>query len=115
MDLFAAVPVTDLQRAIEWFDRLLGAVDTFDPNDTERVWTLATHAHLYAVVAPDDAGHGRVTLFVDHLEDFLADAEKRGATPESEETYDNGIRKTIFRDPDGNEIGVGGGPDTGRG
>ncbi|MDF3283900.1 hypothetical protein [Gordonia sp. N1V] len=58
MDLFAAVPVTDLQRSIDWFDRLLGAVDTFDPNDTERVWTLAAHLHLYAVVAPDDAGHG---------------------------------------------------------
>jgi len=28
----------------------------------------------------------------------------------SGETYDNGVRKVIYRDPDGNEIGFGGFP-----
>src|SRR6266511_1691638 len=28
----------------------------------------------------------------------------------SQETYGNGVRKVIYRDPDGNEIGFGGGP-----
>lgn len=26
------------------------------------------------------------------------------------ETYDNGVRKAIYGDPDGNEIGIGGPP-----
>ena len=26
------------------------------------------------------------------------------------ETYENGVRKVTYRDPDGNEIGFGGGP-----
>jgi hypothetical protein len=26
------------------------------------------------------------------------------------ETYPNGVRKALYRDPDGNEIGFGGGP-----
>ncbi|SDU52513.1 VOC family protein [Gordonia westfalica] len=110
MDLFAGIPVTDLSRSAAWFDKLLGEVATFDPNDTERVWTLTDHAYVYAVVAPDDAGHGRATLFVDNLDEFLEAAAGRGVEPESSETYDNGVRKTIFRDPDGNEVGIGGGP-----
>ena len=41
---------------------------------------------------------------------WLADAASRGVEPAEVETYDNGVRKAIFRDPDGNEIGFGGGP-----
>lgn len=108
MDVFAGVSVTDLQQSIEFFDRLFGDVPTFDPNDTERVWTLTEHGHMYAVVAPNDAGHGRMTLFVEHLDEFLTAAAQRGVIPESEESYDNGVRKAIFLDPDGNEIGIGG-------
>ena len=34
----------------------------------------------------------------------------RGIEPASQETYGNGVRKVIYRDPDGNEIGFGGAP-----
>jgi catechol 2,3-dioxygenase-like lactoylglutathione lyase family enzyme len=112
-DLFAGVPVSDLPRAIDWFGRLLGDVESFDPNDTERVWTVTDHSYLYAVVAPDDAGHGHLTLFVEDLDGFLAAAAARGIRPASQEAYENGVRKCIFRDPDGNEIGVGGAPASG--
>ena len=32
----------------------------------------------------------------------------RGLEPTKRETYSNGVRKAIYRDPDGNEIGFGG-------
>ena len=99
MDLFAGIPVTDLPRAITWFEQLLGTVESFDPNDVERVWTVIEHGHIYVIVSPDHAGHGLVTLFVEELDDFMA---------VSQETYDNGVRKFVFNDPDGNEVGVGG-------
>ncbi|HCT78591.1 MAG TPA: glyoxalase, partial [Micromonosporaceae bacterium] len=35
---------------------------------------------------------------------------ERGLEPAERETYDNGVRKATFRDPDGNEIGLGGAP-----
>lgn len=108
MDLFAGLSVSDLPRAVDWFDRLLGDVESFRPNDIERVWTVNAHGHVYVVVAPEDAGHGRVTLFVDDLTAFLTAAGARGVEPASHETYANGVRKAIFRDPDGNEVGVGG-------
>jgi hypothetical protein len=34
----------------------------------------------------------------------------RGIEPTTRETYDNGVRKVTFHDPDGNEIGFGGAP-----
>ena len=110
LDLFAGVPVSDLPRACAWFEQLLGPVESFDPNDTERVWTVTEHGYLYALLAPEDAGHARVTMFVDDLDRFLGSAAERGLRPSVQEQYDNGVRKAIFRDPDGNEIGLGGGP-----
>jgi catechol 2,3-dioxygenase-like lactoylglutathione lyase family enzyme len=107
-EVFAGVPVSDLARAVDWFERLLGDVESFDPNDVERVWTVTDHGHIYAVVAPADAGHAHVTVFVDDLDAFVTAASARGVEVESTETYDNGVRKAVFRDPDGNEIGVGG-------
>jgi hypothetical protein len=110
IDLFAGLPVTDLPRAIAWCDRLFGDVETFEPNDTEHVWTLAGHRHVYVELLPDDAGHVKITLFVSDLDGFLAAAADRGVAPVDTEVYDNGVHKALFRDPDGNEVGIGGVP-----
>lgn len=110
MDLFARLAVTDLPRAIAWGEGLFGPVETFAPNDTEHVWTLQEHCHVYAEVLPRHAGHAAVTVFVDDYTGFLAAAAERGVRPEAEEVYENGVRKAIFVDPDGNEVGVGGAP-----
>jgi hypothetical protein len=40
----------------------------------------------------------------------LSQIAERGLEPAEHETYANGVRKVIFRDPDGNEIGFGGAP-----
>jgi hypothetical protein len=44
VDLFAGVAVSDLQGALNWFDRFLGEAQWFEPNDIERVWTVSEHA-----------------------------------------------------------------------
>jgi catechol 2,3-dioxygenase-like lactoylglutathione lyase family enzyme len=110
IELFSGVAVSDLPRAISWFDRFFGEVETFEPNDTEHVWTIAERRHLYVVLQPEHAGHGMVTLFVDDFDGLVASVAERGIEPESQETYENGVRKAIYRDPDGNEVGVGGPP-----
>lgn len=110
MELFAGVAVSDLPRSVQWFDRLLGDAESFVPNDTEHVWTLADHRYLYVEHRAEDAGHSLVTVFVDDFDGFVAAAADRGLHPQARETYDNGVRKALYRDPDGNEIGVGGAP-----
>jgi hypothetical protein len=110
IDLFAGLPVSDYRRALEWYPRLLGDVETFDPHDSERVYTLAEHRYVYVVRHPERAGHGLVTLFVDDLDGFVDAATARGVEPTQRETYDNGVRKITYHDPEGNEVGIGGGP-----
>ncbi|MEU5525426.1 VOC family protein [Micromonospora chersina] len=110
VDLFAGLPVRDHRAAAAWYERLLGAPPSFLPNDTEAVWELAEHRYLFIEVRPEHAGHAMHTVFVDDLDARLAQIAERGLTPAERETYDNGVRKAIFRDPDGNEIGFGGGP-----
>lgn len=110
LDLFAGVAVSDYPRAITWFERLLGTPATFEAHETECVWTLSEHRHIYVVLRPERSGHAMVTVFVDDLDRFVEAAAGRGVQPETRETYDNGVRKATYRDPDGNEVGVGGAP-----
>lgn len=110
VDLFAGVAVSDLGRAVSWFDRFFGEVESFEPNDSERVWTVAEHRHLYVELQPEHAGHAKVTLFVGDFDGFVDAVARRGIEPEMRESYDNGVHKAVYRDPDGNEVGVGGIP-----
>ncbi|KRC55040.1 MULTISPECIES: VOC family protein [unclassified Nocardioides] len=108
LDLFAGLPVTDHDRAVDWYTRLLGEPPSFLPNDVEAVWELADHRYVFTEVLAEHAGHARTTLFVDDLETWIQAIADRGIEPASDETYDNGVRKVTYRDPDGNEIGFGG-------
>ena len=110
IDLFAGVPVSDYERAVAWYRRLLGAEPSFLPNDVEAVWEVAEHRYVYIVLRQAHAGHSLHTLFVDDLDARVALIAERGLEPAELETYANGVRKVTYRDPDGNEIGFGGGP-----
>ena len=110
VDVFAGVPVSDYPRAVTWFERLLGTPATFEAHETECVWTLSDHGHVYVELRAEYAGHAMVTVFLDDLEGFVQAAAGRGIHPERRETYGNGVRKVTFRDPDGNELGFGGPP-----
>ncbi|GLY90891.1 VOC family protein [Actinoallomurus iriomotensis] len=110
LDLFAGIPVTDYAAALEWYERLLGAPPAFFPNDTEAVWEVAEHRYVYIVRRPEHAGHALHTIFAQDHDALVAGIAERGLEPAVQETYANGVRKTTYRDPDGNEIGFGGAP-----
>jgi hypothetical protein len=110
VDLFAGISVSDFDRALGWYERLLGAVPSFLPNDVEAVWEIAEHRFVYIELRPAHAGHALHTLFVDDLDARVQGIADRGLEPAERETYDNGVRKVTYRDPDGNEVGFGGGP-----
>jgi len=50
------------------------------------------------------------TVFVDDLDERVESIGARGIEAASQETYGNGVRKVIYRDLDGSEIGFGGAP-----
>jgi catechol 2,3-dioxygenase-like lactoylglutathione lyase family enzyme len=111
--LFAGIRVGDLARAQEWYERLLGRPPSFFPNDVEAVWELADGRYVYIELDPPRAGHAQVTAFLDppdELVTLVGAAATLGIEPALDETYDNGVRKVTYRDPDGNEIGFGAHP-----
>jgi catechol 2,3-dioxygenase-like lactoylglutathione lyase family enzyme len=110
VDLFAGIPVKDYAAALAWYERLLGSPPTFSPNDTEAVWELAEHRSVFIEHLPEHAGHAMHTIIVDDFDALVAQIADRGLEPSQQETYSNGVRKAIYRDPDGNEIGFGGVP-----
>jgi|SRR5215210_3685281 len=109
LHLFAGLRVRDFEAARPWYERLFGEV-TFLPHETEAVWTLGEDRSVYVVEHPGGAGSSVVTIFVDDLDAHLAAIAARGLEPDDRETYSNGVRKALYRDPDGNEIGFGGPP-----
>jgi uncharacterized protein YndB with AHSA1/START domain/predicted enzyme related to lactoylglutathione lyase len=106
--LFAGLSVADLDRAVGWYERLFGQRPTTYPNDDEAVWEIAASRSVYVERRPEHAGHGLVTLFVADLGDVVDAITARGIDPHEDETYENGVRKVTYRDPEGNEIGFGG-------
>ena len=110
LDLFAGIQVRDYDAARPWYARLLGSEPAFSPHATEAVWELADHRYLFIVENRDAPGGARVTIFVDDLDAVTAEIASRGIEPAERVTYANGVRKTTYRDADGNEISFGGAP-----
>jgi catechol 2,3-dioxygenase-like lactoylglutathione lyase family enzyme len=107
--LFAGIRVRELAAARAWYERLLGE-PSFFPNEREAVWTLADNRSVYIEEHARPAGGALVTVWVDDLDATVAGIASRGLQPAESEEYANGVRKAIYRDDDGNEIGFGGAP-----
>ncbi len=110
VDSFAGFPVKDYPSALAWYERLLGRPPAFLPNDIEAVWELAEHRYVFIKVLPEHAGHAFNLFFLSGLDGFVAQVTERGLHPDIDEVLSNGVRRLIFKDPDGNEVGFGGAP-----
>ncbi|MGW0482211.1 VOC family protein [Nonomuraea sp. NPDC003214] len=108
LDLFAGIPVTDYAAALPWYERLFGGPPSFLPNDIEAVWEVAPGRYVYIVQAPERAGSALVLAFVDDLDARVAGLAARGLEPARRETYEGGVTKVTYRDPEGNEVSFGG-------
>jgi catechol 2,3-dioxygenase-like lactoylglutathione lyase family enzyme len=105
--VFAGIPVRDYGSALEWYKRLLGAEPAFYPNDIEAVWQLAEDLHVYIIQDADRAGGGVSMIWVDDPVAEVARISREGLEPVDVEKHD-AVWKYVFRDPDGNETGIGG-------
>lgn len=106
-DVFAGVPVSDFRIALDWYQRLFGCAPAFFPNDREAVWALGELRWLYIIVEPERAGGSIQTIMCKDLEAAIEAAAVRGITCSKEERPAENVRKVMYYDPDGNEIGLG--------
>lgn len=106
-DVFAGIPVSNFDIALEWYQRLFGCAPSFLPNDREAVWAVGDHRWVYIIGEPERAGGTIQTIMCDGLEEAIAEIAGRGIAFSREETPEAGVRKVMYYDPDGNEIGIG--------
>jgi catechol 2,3-dioxygenase-like lactoylglutathione lyase family enzyme len=102
-NLYAGVPVADLNASIDWYTRLFGRPPDMRAGD-EILWDLDEHATLFIEPNAAHAGSGRITLGVVGLDALLERLVTGGIDHEPIETYSNGLRHTKVPDPDGNVI-----------
>jgi predicted lactoylglutathione lyase len=108
VDLFAGFPVTDYDRSLQWYRQLLGSEPSFYPNDREAVWEAGEHCFVYFEVLPERAGGSLSMLMTDDIDATVAEIAERGIKPVRIEQYEQGMRKVVYADPDGNELSFGG-------
>lgn len=106
MDLYAGIHVADYPGALAWYALLFGPADLSDERET--VWDLAEHRSVFIEHSPERAGHARHSIFVDDLDARVNEISARGLEPAGRETYPNGVRKVVYRDHEGNDVGFGG-------
>lgn len=104
---FAGVAVSNYRVSLDWYQRFFGAEPSFFPNDIEAVWPLAEQRWLYIIVDADRAGGAIQTIMCGDLETTIDEIAARGITYSREELPAQGVRKVMYDDPDGNEIGLG--------
>jgi len=80
----------------------------FFPHATEAVWTLAEDRSLYVRRGRRPRGPVRGHDLRDDLDARVAEIAARRLEPDERLTYSNGVRKAVYRDPDGNELDFGG-------
>ena len=103
---FTGVPVSDLARGQEFFERILGKPPDVLVNDSEVMWQVAEAAWLYVVVDPPRAGHGLVAVSVPDLDRALEELAARAIEPSMIEQPGPSARKATLFDPDGNSIAI---------
>ena len=105
-DLFAAIPVSNYDTSLDWYQRFFGCEPSFFPNDVEAVWQVAEHLMIYIIVLPEHAGHSIQNVMVTDLELVVSQIAARGLRCSKEERPERNTRKVMYYDPDGNEIGL---------
>lgn len=105
--VFAAIPVADLDLALDWYERLAGRAPDLVPNEEEAAWRMTETGWICVIADPERAGSARHTLLVDDLDVFIAGLAERGIAAGPVGTVGENVRFTIVTDPDGNTVKIG--------
>lgn len=103
---FTGVPVSDLARGQDFFERLFGSPPDVLVNENEVMWQVADAAWLYVVVDPRRAGRALAAVSVPDLEGALEELASRGVVPSMIEQPGPSARKATVFDPDGNSVAI---------
>jgi predicted lactoylglutathione lyase len=72
------------------------------------VWEVGEHCFDYFEVLPERAGGSLSMVMAEDIDATVAEIRERGLEPLRIEQYEEGMRKVVYQDPDGNEVSFGG-------
>jgi catechol 2,3-dioxygenase-like lactoylglutathione lyase family enzyme len=102
--VLAVVPVSDIDRANTWYERLFGHPADNNPMPVLVEWQVVPGGWVQVFIDSERAGSGLVNFAVDDLAEFVEGARERGLQPGEIEGVNKGVELSTLRDPDGNMI-----------
>jgi predicted enzyme related to lactoylglutathione lyase len=107
--VLAVVPVSDIDAANTWYEKLFGRPADNNPMPVLVEWQVVPGGWVQVFIDEERAGSGLVNFAVDDLEAHVAEAGERGLEPGAIEDVNKGVRLSTIVDPDGNMIRLIGG------
>ena len=116
----AAIVVSDMDRAKEFYEGKLGLLPDTESDDN-RAYRCGEGTVIHVYSSPDHAGKSTATLagwYVDDVGRIVDELTSRGVTFERYDegplrtdekgiaTFDRGAKVAYFRDPDGNTLSI---------
>jgi predicted enzyme related to lactoylglutathione lyase len=99
----ASVAVANLQRAVAWYEQVLGRPPDTRPMPEVAEWKFKRGGWLQVYELPERAGHGSFTLAVTGIDQVAARVQELGIDA-SERSSSAKVETLMITDPDGNHI-----------
>jgi predicted enzyme related to lactoylglutathione lyase len=104
--LFAVISVTDLEKAVAWYELFFSRPPDVTIEGVEHLWRLSDQGYVVLLVEPEHAGHSMLTLLVDDADKEADALRDRGLDVGPIELIRDVERKAPLFDPDGNAVSV---------
>jgi catechol 2,3-dioxygenase-like lactoylglutathione lyase family enzyme len=102
--VLAVAPVTDIEAAVSWYERLMGRPADTRPMAGLADWHVTPYGWLQVFESPEHAGSTLLNLVVDDLDKALSDLAGQGITAGEIQSGSRGVRFAAVHDPDGNRV-----------
>jgi glyoxylase I family protein len=102
--LLAVVPVSDVDRAQSWYERLMGRPEDNHPMVSLIEWRVTDTGWLQVFHDPERAGSALLNFAVDDLDNHVAELAGRGLATGDIVSANKGVRLSTIVDPDGNRV-----------
>ena len=102
--VLAVIPVSNMDAARPWYERLFGRRADNRPMVTLDEWRITDSGWVQVFLDLERAGSTLLNFAVDDLELHLAGLRARGLSFDTTETVNKGVQLSAIVDPDGNRI-----------
>ncbi|MFD7917626.1 VOC family protein [Streptomyces sp. NPDC059740] len=102
--VLAVAPVSDIDTAVDWYQRLLGRPADARPMPSLADWHVTGSGWIQVFLSPEHAGSTLLNLVVTDLDATLTTLTGRGLPAGEVQQGSGTVRFAALHDPDGNRV-----------